>query len=315
MTSAASAASSLSSKSRSSAKSSGDATAKPRRRAKPSQPQPPTGAPESQPTTSLGRASAFQSFETREVHRRDLKNAPYNPRTINRHARKTLQRLLKKKGLLSALTWNKRTGNLVAGHRRLEILDALEKDDDWHMTVCVVDLSLEEEVEANISMNNEQAMGEYDRALLEDALRTPKIDLDMTGFDRTDLEVLFPGADFVKGLFADERRSESLNGIISELDELKEERDAEREAKRKQEQDEADAAEAERKKAHVKKRKGEMRQAVSDNDDGYYAVVVFRSTAQREAFMKHVGEDADSEYVDGDRVASFIEGFELPPYR
>ena len=52
----------------------------------------------------------------------DLIDAPYNPRKISPEAYAGLKTSLVKFGDLSGITWNKRTGNLVAGHQRFKAL-------------------------------------------------------------------------------------------------------------------------------------------------------------------------------------------------
>ena len=71
--------------------------------------------------------SKYQAYETETISRDQIKNAPYNPRIMDDGAKKRLKKNIARHGLVSALTWNKRTGNLVGGHQRLEQLDALEK--------------------------------------------------------------------------------------------------------------------------------------------------------------------------------------------
>lgn len=188
-----------------------------------------------------------------------MQNAPYNPRKIDRHARKTLERLLTKKGLLKALVWNEVTSNLVEGHQRLAIMDSLEADDNWTLLVNVVRLEAgAEEVETNIAFNNELAMGYFDEALLLPALKTEGLDLDLTGFDSMDLDGLFPNEGLGTGIFADDERTPKVDAMLRDIDGLKnsapkntngvahiELSEAEREAQAAQD-------EAERRKARVK---------------------------------------------------------------
>ena len=75
--------------------------------------------------------SKYQAYETETIKRSDIKNAPYNPRIMDESAKKRLRKNIAKHGLVAALTWNKRTGNLVGGHQRLEQLDGLEKNKDY----------------------------------------------------------------------------------------------------------------------------------------------------------------------------------------
>src|SRR5690606_22852641 len=70
--------------------------------------------------------SKYQKFVAVTIGRQEIKNAPYNPRVITDEEKKNLRRLIKKHGIVETLVWNIRTGNLVGGHQRLNILDALE---------------------------------------------------------------------------------------------------------------------------------------------------------------------------------------------
>jgi hypothetical protein len=247
-----------------------------------------------------------------EIHRRDIKNAPYNARSIDKHAKRSLERKLKARGLLKALVWNKRTGNLVEGHQRLDIMDALEVDDNWRMTINVVDLSPEQEVEENIAFNNEQLMGYYDTTKLELALQTDGLDLAMTGFDKMDLEQLFPNSEFVAGLFADDAQPGPTDEAVKKLDEMAEQR---RQAGITARELAAAANDNDKERDSTKtkrlKMKAEKKSADAVNDIEFYAVVVFENREQVAAFMKRIGEDESSRYTDGQRVASHLD-LELP---
>ena len=74
------------------------------------------------------KISRFQKFESQDIGREQIQNAPYNPRYIDTAARNKLKEKIKKVGLVETLVWNKQTGNLVSGHQRLSILDELEKN-------------------------------------------------------------------------------------------------------------------------------------------------------------------------------------------
>src|SRR4028118_1920071 len=98
-----------------------------------------------------------QKFQAITIHRREIKNAPYNPRTITPARRQTLKNNLRRRGLLETLVWNSVTGNLVSGHQRLSILDELEGSDDYSLTVASVVLTDQEEKEQNIFFNSQSA--------------------------------------------------------------------------------------------------------------------------------------------------------------
>lgn len=103
----------------------------------------------------------------------DLKAAPYNPRKISEEAIAGLKVSLAQFGDLSGLTWNKRSGNLVAGHQRLRALkeqhgDALKIEGGEVVTpsgerfkVRVVDWPDSKERLANIAANNPHIAGDF----------------------------------------------------------------------------------------------------------------------------------------------------------
>lgn len=57
----------------------------------------------------------LESFEIITVHRSELKNAPYNPRTLSEAQKRKLRAGIKRHGVVAPITWNKRTGEY---HRR-----------------------------------------------------------------------------------------------------------------------------------------------------------------------------------------------------
>jgi len=107
----------------------------------------------------------------------DLKEAPYNPRDISEEALKGLSTSIGEFGDLSGIVFNKRTGNLVAGHQRIKALKEKYGDidisfsedgnaavvtlDGYIFPVRFVDWSIEKEKLANISANNPNIQGEF----------------------------------------------------------------------------------------------------------------------------------------------------------
>ena len=121
---------------------------------------------------------------------------------MDKAAQKRLRDNIRKHGLVSALTWNKRTGNLVGGHQRLQQLDALEKSDDYELTVCVVDVDEREEAALNVQLNNPSMQGDWDLDKL--AQVSEDYDLSMTddlGFTQNDVDFMFDGDERFSQLF------------------------------------------------------------------------------------------------------------------
>ena len=80
---------------------------------KPAKKAPPRNAPK--PADGVTR---FERYELRQVERKDIRNAPYNPRILDPFARKKLVANLKQVGLLIPIVVNFRTMHIVAGHKR-----------------------------------------------------------------------------------------------------------------------------------------------------------------------------------------------------
>ena len=106
----------------------------------------------------------------------DLKPADYNPRKINDEAFNGLKFSIEEFGDISGITFNTRTGNLVAGHQRvnaiLEKYGDVEIQDDKIVTpvgsfrIRVVDWDIQKEKAANIAANAETIQGEFTEALI-----------------------------------------------------------------------------------------------------------------------------------------------------
>lgn len=213
--------------------------------------------------------SRYQAYETETISRDMIKNAPYNLRIMDEKAKKRLKKNIAKHGLVAALTWNKRTGNLVGGHQRLEQLDALEKSKDYDLTVCVVDVDEREEAALNVQLNNPSMQGEWDLDKL--ANMTEEFDLDLSedmGFTESDIDFLFEG---------DERFSELFETVEGEK--MRGDLDKVKEARKK-------SAE------NLKER----------NNINWYTVIVFENEQDRDNFMKEISIPKYEKYVTEDQV-------------
>ena len=68
----------------------------------------------------------YQKGEELYIRRTEIAEAPYNPRVMGEGQEKRLRRAIQAHGLIGTLFWDRRSGNLVAGHQRLKQLDVLE---------------------------------------------------------------------------------------------------------------------------------------------------------------------------------------------
>jgi hypothetical protein len=231
--------------------------------------------------TTGGKLHPSQKFVPGRVHRRQIKNAPYNPRQIDEHARKKLFNKLKTRGLLASLTWNKRTGNLLSGHQRLSILDDLSKTgDDYTLDMDVVDLSEKEEKEENVFFNNPSAQGTFEVDKLGTMIANDEIDYRKAGFDDMDLQMTFEGTEYAVTMFDEDGAPSSVQDDLDQLEEIQRMK-RERKAHRERDQE--------------------------ANDPEFYSVVVFPNREAQGRFMERVGMSRNDRYVDGVRLHTSLE--------
>lgn len=140
------------------------------------------------------KENKIKQAEQRTVRRSDINFASYNPRVISEDARKKLKKNLQTVGLLGGVVWNERTGNLVSGHQKVSIMDAVNRynaengDNDYEFRVEVVDFDEKTEKEQNLFMNNKAVQGTYDDDMLRSLLT--EIDYTNAGFEEMDLQLL-----------------------------------------------------------------------------------------------------------------------------
>lgn len=124
----------------------------------------------------------------------ELKPAPYNPRVPLKSGMpgyERLKRSLTEFDLVQPIVWNERTGHVVGGHQRLQILkDTGVKE----VEVSVVSLNDDREKALNVALNNHFVGGnwEYDKLadLMSELIELPDFDETLTGFDDRELRDL-----------------------------------------------------------------------------------------------------------------------------
>jgi hypothetical protein len=224
-----------------------------------------------------------QKYVVERISREQIKNAPYNPRQIDDHARKKLAGNIGKKGLLDTLVWNKRSGNLVSGHQRLSVLDerAAKKGlTSYLLDVAVVDLSDKDEKEQNVFFNNASAQGTYDVDALGKLYTSGDVDYKNAGHDDMDIQMLFEGTDYKVTMFDTEDAPKSVKDDLEQLEEIQ----------------------------RIKRERKEHRERDQDaNDPEFIAVVVFPDRDAQGEFMERVGMSKNDRYVDGVRLRTSLE--------
>ncbi len=229
-------------------------------------------------TGAVQRLSKVQKFRVERISRGDIKTVPWNPRTIDKAAKKRLEKILRKTGLVDTLVYNKRSGNLVGGHQRLSIIDAIEGSPNFSLDVAVVDIDDAAERELNVALNASGAQSVFDAVKLED-LFSGGADLSLA-FDEMELQVMFPESDKVKSMFSLDSQPEAVKDTVKDLGEL----------------------------AEMKRRKNEWKaKSRAADDTEFHCSIVFRDREHREKFMALIGMAADDRYVSGETLMAFVE--------
>ena len=131
----------------------------------------------------------IKQSETIIIHRSKVNLNPFNPK---RHSDKKIaeqKKNLQRVGYLGGITWNRVTGNLIDGHRRIKALDLYYKYDgtpetDYQVKVEAVDFDekTEKEQMTYMALGNTKA----DYQLIAEYL--PDIDYLSAGIDEYDME-------------------------------------------------------------------------------------------------------------------------------
>jgi len=269
------------------------------------------------------------------VHRSQLLNAPYNPRTIDKRAREKLKKNLKEVGLVEAPSWNVTTGNLLSGHQRVAILDLLVGHGNYLLDVCQVELEPKVEKTQNAFLNNPMAQGDWDVTALAGLLKTEDFDHVAAGWDRLDLEVWFTD-DELAGMFAPDEAAKEVFADLARVGGIKQPNAAPPTPAPAHEATPTDADNSDGDVGAVDDRDGADLRDGDDGGDGgglpasaappverrsdavksymatrneandteLYSIVVFESRKHREVFMAAMGQDPNTRNVDGARVFS-----------
>lgn len=92
----------------------------------------------------------MKQSETKIINRSQINLNPINPKRHTDEQIKQQKKNLKKVGFLGGIVWNKNTGNLVDGHRRIQALDLINKYDgtnDYQIKVEMVNFDEKTEKE------------------------------------------------------------------------------------------------------------------------------------------------------------------------
>ena len=250
--------------------------------------------------------------ETVEVMRSQINLNPFNPK---RHADKKIEEQmvnLKKVGLLGGISWNKKTGNLLDGHRRIMAMDLHYCYDgtpatDYKVLVTAVELDEKTEKEQLTYMAMGNTKADYDLI----AKYANDIDLTAAGLSDYDISQVesFMEIDY-----------ESLDGIMDDnsFDDLIYPTSAENSNNDNSDDEnsfqgsDTDTGEmmlAEEKKANVKRIKAIQRENAANRyaDLNAYITVSFANADEKRMFCEMLGISETEMFVKG---SSVMEAFE-----
>lgn len=132
------------------------------------------------------------SCEFQNIPITELKPASYNPRRDLRPGDVEYEKLkasIQSFGYVEPVVWNRRTGNIVGGHQRFNVLVDLGYDE---VPCIVIDLDDNQEKALNIALNKISGAWDVPRLtslLLE--LSESDFDMSLTGFDAEEMDELF----------------------------------------------------------------------------------------------------------------------------
>lgn len=221
----------------------------------------------------MNAISKFQKFKIETIARGQIHGAPYNPRVISEDAKKRLRKMIARHGLIQPLVWNRRTGNLVAGHRRIEILDALERSQNYFLQVASVDLNVREEKILNVQLNNPSMQGDWDMDKLTELASEGDVSPAEMGFSDGDIAVMFGGDERLDELMGD------VEGVVEAKNTLREIKEHRAESMAKMQ--EAQAAD-------------------------FYFTVVCETEAQKKEILKALGVPAWEAFAPGKYLAGAL---------
>jgi hypothetical protein len=128
----------------------------------------------------------MSTFPVETVKLADLQLAFYNPRKIQPKKFSNLKKSIAENGVLEPLVVNK-DGTIIAGHQRYRAAIELELE----TIPCIrIDVDKNREKLLNLQLNN--LTGENDKeklvVVLNDLVKVDGLDMEMTGFDLSDIE-------------------------------------------------------------------------------------------------------------------------------
>jgi hypothetical protein len=224
-------------------------------------------------------ASKLQQSETLIIHRSEINLNPVNPKRHTDEKIKLQRKNLEKRGFLGGIVWNRTTGNLIDGHRRIQAMDLIYKYDgtpeaDYTVKVEAVDYDEKTEKEqlTYMAVGNTKA----DINLIADY--AADIDLSDVGLSDADLNAIMSFANI--DVSTPEVEIETIIPIS--------------------------AAE---KKENVKniKEQTKVKAIEREQNENAFITLSFSTFEAKQAFCQIVGADVNDRFIKGETVLEMFE--------
>lgn len=236
-----------------------------------------------------------QAWQTETWTRGKISGAAYNPRYIDPSSRRRLREGIQDFGLLGPITVNRRSGNIVGGHQRLDALDQLDNSGgNYTLEVAVVDLDPEQEKEANIFLNNPNNQGQFDFSKLQQMYEEGTNPF-KAGMEILDLEMDY-GEEFARAMQRKYLEQQALDDVEQQHVDEGFQTSPDHEAKV-----EADIA-------LIKQRKAEyLEKARTANRPDYNLIIVFPAAEELEEWLEGLGYDTTLRALPADDFQRVLE--------
>ena len=252
----------------------------------------------------------IKQSETGEIMRSQINLNPFNPK---RHTDKKVQEQKKnfmRVGFMGGITWNRPSGNLIDGHRRIKAMDLYYSYDgtpqtDYLVKVEAVKLDIKQEKEQMTYMALGNTKADYQ--LIAEYL--PDIDYAVAGIDEYDLlqiQSFIPQADDIS-------RIESYDDLIEPTDDGPVSEDNESDSDSFQDSASHTYVSGmlgdDEKKARIKEAKREQKKAAGERyrELTSYLTISFSSAEEKRMFCELAGIGEEEKFIQGRKVLEMIE--------
>lgn len=253
----------------------------------------------------------YRESETVSIPRSRLNFAPYNPKQHTKEQINEIKKNVTRVGLLGGIVWNKRTGNIIDGHKRIMALDLIHKYDgkknDYDIKVEMIDLDEKTEKEQNIFQS--QSRTPIDMELV--AIIMPDVDYQNTGLTDMELDLIgypprVPEEEIKRPVapdFIDFGNDNEEAGDDTGFEFMEDEDDRELSYDEVSEEEKAERRQAVKghKERIIEERYGRDKGALS------YVTLMFNNAEEARTFSFKFGYDASEQFLDGNEFMDKVE--------